>query len=188
MGISSTASAQATSSSTEPTPPRLVFAFELRARVGGPVEVGQVKHGRRRIVPIEGGMVSGPMLNGTVTAGGADWQVIQPDGFTELDTRYTIQTSKGEIVYVQNPGIRTAAPDVMQKLLAGQVVDPKLVYFRTQPKFETSAAELQWLTTSLFVGVGERFPNEAPCASSRSIRPSRLARVSGVWKGQTARS
>ena len=111
-------------------------------------------------MPIEGGTVSGPMLNGTVTAGGADWQVIQPDGFTELDTRYTIQTSKGEIVYVQNPGIRTAAPDVMQKLLAGQVVDPKLVYFRTQPKFETSAAELQWLTTNLFVGVGERFPNE----------------------------
>ena len=160
MGISSTASAQATSSSTEPTPPRLVFAFELRARVGGPVEVGQVKHGRRRIVPMEGGTVSGPMLNGTVTAGGANWQVIQTDGFTELDTRYTIQTSKGEIVYVQNPGIRTAAPDVMQKLLAGQAVDPKLVYFRTQPKFETSAAELQWLTTSLFVGVGERFPNE----------------------------
>jgi hypothetical protein len=160
IGISLTASAQSTSALTEPAPPRLVFAFELRARVAAPIEVGQVKHGRRRIVPIEGGTVSGPMLNGTVTAGGADWQVIQPDGFTELDTRYTIQTSKGEIVYVQNPGIRTAAPDVMQKLLSGQVVDPKLVYFRTQPKFETSAAELQWLTTSLFVGVGERFPNE----------------------------
>jgi hypothetical protein len=159
IGISLTASAQSTAS-TEPVPPRLVFAFELRARVAAPIEVGQVKHGRRRIVPIEGGTVSGPMLNGAVTTGGADWQVIQPDGFTELDTRYTIQTNKGEIVYVQNPGIRTAAPDVMQKLLSGQVVDPRLVYFRTQPKFETSAAELQWLTTSLFVGVGERFPNE----------------------------
>src|SRR5262250_194804 len=74
VSISSTSLAQATSSSTEPMPPRLVFAFELRARVGGPIEVGQVKHGRRRIVPIEGGTVSGPMLNGTVTAGGADWQ------------------------------------------------------------------------------------------------------------------
>jgi hypothetical protein len=144
IGISLTASAQSTAS-TEPVPPRLVFAFELRARVAAPIEVGQVKHGRRRIVPIEGGTVSGPMLNGAVTTGGADWQVIQPDGFTELDTRYTIQTNKGEIVYVQNPGIRTAAPDVMQKLLSGQVVDPKLVYFRTQPKFETSAAELQWV-------------------------------------------
>src|SRR5262245_60967575 len=152
--------AQESRSTAEPAPPRLTFAFELRVRVGNPVEVGQVTHGRRRIVPIEGGTIKGPLLNGVVTAGGADWQVIQADGFTELDTRYTIQTEKGELVYVQNPGIRTAAPDVMQKLLAGQVVDPKLVYFRTQPKFETAAAGLQWLAKSLFVGVGERYPNE----------------------------
>ena len=153
--MSATVSAQET-----PTPPRLTFAFELRAKVGAPVEVGQVTHGRRRIVPIEGGTIKGPLLNGTVTDGGADWQVIQQDGFTELDTRYTIKTEQGALVYVQNPGIRTAPPDVMQKLLAGQVVDPKLVYFRTQPKFETGAPELQWLAKSLFVGVGERYPTE----------------------------
>ena len=160
IGVAPGAVAQGAPGAAEPAPPRLVFAFELRARVGTPAEVGQVTHGRRRIVPIEGGTVKGPMLSGTVTAGGADWQVIQPDGFTELDTRYTIQTDKGELVYVQNPGIRTAAPEVMQKLLAGQTVDPKLVYFRTQPKFETAAAGLQWLTKSLFVGVGERYPTE----------------------------
>jgi hypothetical protein len=143
-----------------PATPRLTFAFELRAKVGNPIEVGEVLHGRRRIVPIEGGTVKGPLLNGTVPPGGADWQVIQADGFTELDTRYTIKTDKGALVYVQNPGIRTAAPDVMKKLLAGQVVDPNLVYFRTQPRFETAAADLQSLTRSLFVGVGERYPNE----------------------------
>jgi hypothetical protein len=151
---------QQPSSPATPTPPRLTFAFELRARVGNPIEVGQVTHGRRRIVPIEGGTVKGPQLNGTVPPGGADWQTIQADGFTELDTRYTILTDKNELVYVQNAGIRTAAPDVMQKLLAGQTVDPSLVYFRTQPKFETSAAGLQWLAKSLFIGVGERYPNE----------------------------
>jgi hypothetical protein len=153
-------SAQQARPAAEPQPPRLTFAFELRARVGNPVEIGQVARGRRRIVAIEGGTIKGPQLNGTIMPGGADWQVIQADGFTELDTRYTIQTDKGELVYVQNAGIRTAAPDVMQKLLAGQVVDPSLVYFRTQPKFETAAAGLQWLAKSLFVGTGERFPNE----------------------------
>ena len=153
-------SAQESRTSAEPVPPRLTFAFELRVRVGNPVEVGQVAHGRRRIVPIDGGTIKGPMLNGTVPVGGADWQTIQPDGFTELDTRYMIRTDAGDLVYVQNGGIRTAAPDVMQKLLAGQTVDPALVYFRTEPKFETSAASLQWLTRSLFVGVGERYPNE----------------------------
>lgn len=151
---------QQTRPEAEPPAPTLSFAFELRVRVGNPVEVGQVAHGRRRIVPIEGGTIKGPLLNGTVPPGGADWQIIQPDGFSELDTRYTIQTDRGATVYVQNAGIRTAPPEVMQKLLAGEIVDPKLVYFRTQPKFETSAADLQWLVRSLFVGVGERFPNE----------------------------
>jgi hypothetical protein len=101
------------------------------------------------------------MMNATVVPNsGADWQIIQADGFSELDTRYTLQTEKGLLVYVQNAGIRHAAPDVMKKLLAGQVVDPKLVYFRTVPKFETSAPDLQWLTRSIFVGVGERLPND----------------------------
>ena len=153
-------SVSAQESSAEPTPPRLTFAFELRARVAAPIEVGQVTHGRRRIIAIEDGTVKGPMLNGIVPAGGADWQIIQPDGFTELDTRYTIKTDKGEVVYVQNPGVRTAPPDVMKRLLAGEIVDPKLVYFRTQPRFETSAPNLQWMTKSLFVGVGERAPSE----------------------------
>ena len=140
--------------------PQLVFAFELRAQVGAPTEIGAVTHGRRRIVPILGGTVQGPLLKAKVVPGGADWQVIQSDGFTELDTRYTLETEQGRLVYVQNAGIRHAAPDVMQKLLAGQAVDPKLVYFRTVPKFETAAPELQWLARSVFVGVGERFPNE----------------------------
>ena len=38
-------------------------------------------------------------------------------------------------------------------------VDPDLVYFRTVPTFETSAPELQWLTRSIFVGTGERYPS-----------------------------
>jgi len=140
--------------------PRLVFAFELRAEVGAPLEVGQVPHGRRRIVAILGGTVEGPSFKAKVLPGGADWQLIQPDGFSELDTRYTLETEQGQIVYVQNAGMRHAAPDVMQRLLAGEIVDPALVYFRTVPKFETAAPELQWLARSVFVGVGERFPDE----------------------------
>jgi hypothetical protein len=142
------------------TTPTLTFAFELRAQVGQPIEIGQVPHGRRRIVEILGGTVKGPAFSAKVLPGGADWQLIQPDGFSELDTRYTLETEQGQRVYVQNAGIRHAPPDVMQKLLAGQTVDPKLVYFRTVPKFETAVPELQWLARSVFVGLGERFPTE----------------------------
>jgi hypothetical protein len=149
------------SDAAAPPPPALVFAFELRVKVADPVVIGQVPQGLRRIVAITGGTMRGPKINGEVVANsGADWQLIQPDGFSELDTRYTLRTDKGELIYVQNVGIRHAPPEVMQRLNAGQVVDPKLVYFRTVPKFETTAPQLQWLTRSVFIGVGERSPNE----------------------------
>jgi hypothetical protein len=48
----------------------------------------------------------------------------------------------------------------MKRLLAGEVVDPALVYFRTVPTFETASPELQWLTRAIFVGTGERYPSE----------------------------
>lgn len=143
-----------------PPAPGVVFAFELRATVAAPTELGQVASGRRRIVEITGGTFEGPGIKGKVRPGGADWQIVRADGFTELDTRYTLETDKGQLIYVQNAGMRHAPPDVMQKLLAGQTVDPSLVYFRTVPKFETSAPDLQWLTRAVFVGTGERYPTE----------------------------
>ena len=143
-----------------PSPPQLTFAFEVRATVAAPTEVGQVPHGRRRIVAITGGTFEGPRIKGKVVPGGADWQMIQPDGFSELDTRYTLETDKGQLIYVQNKGIRHAAPEVMKRLLAGETVDPRAVYFLTVPTFETSSPDLQWLARSVFVGTGERYPND----------------------------
>ena len=162
VGLGSAAVVRGQNGRTAATPavPRLTFAFEMRATVGPPQEIGQVRGGRRRIVPITGGTFEGPGVRGKVVPGGADWQTIQESGFSELDTRYTLQTDSGALVYVQNAGMRHAAPDVMQKLLAGQTVDPSLVYFRTVPRFETSAPELEWLTRAIFVGVGERYPSE----------------------------
>jgi hypothetical protein len=162
LGLAATVGAQRTGG---PAPaaaaaPRLTLAFVLRAQVGTPLELGQMPQGRRRIVSILGGTFEGSGIKGKVLPGGADWQIIRPDGFSELDTRYTLQTDKGELVYVQNAGMRHAAPDVMQKLLAGETVDPALVYFRTVPKFETAAPELQWLARSVFIGTGERYPTE----------------------------
>ena len=61
---------------------------------------------------------------------------------------------------LQNAGMRHAPPDITQQLLAGQDVDPSLVYFRTVPTFETSAPSLQWLTRAIFIGTGERHPND----------------------------
>jgi hypothetical protein len=160
VGVSAGVPASAQVGTPRPPAPGLVFAFEARVEVGPPLEVGQMPRGMRRIVPILRGTFEGPGIKGRVMPGGADWQMIGADGFSELDTRYTLETDTGRIIYVQNAGVRHAAPEVMQRLLRGETVDPKLVYFRTVPKFETSAPELQWLARNVFIGTGERYPTE----------------------------
>ena len=155
--------AQAPSStqvSAEAAPPKLTLAFTIRVQVGPPTELGQVPRGRRRIIPILGGTFEGPNIRGKVVPGGADWQIVRADGLAELDTRYLLQTDGGQLIYIQNAGIRHAPPDVTKKLLAGEPVDPSQVYFKTIPAFETSAPELQWLTRSIFIGTGERNPTD----------------------------
>jgi len=139
--------------------PALVFALEIRAELGTPLELGAVPQGRRRIIPIQAGTFEGPGIRGTVLPGGADWQIVRADGFTELDTRYTLRTDRDELIHIRNAGIRHAAPEIMGRLLAGEDVDPALVYFRTVPVFETGAPRLQWLTRAIFVGAGERHPD-----------------------------
>jgi hypothetical protein len=143
-----------------PDPPRLTLAIEAHVQLGTPIELGQVPRGRRRIIPIVGGTFEGSGIKGQVLNNGADWQIIRADGFAELDTRYALETDKGQVIYVQNAGMRHASPEIMQTLLAGEIVDPTLVYFRTVPTFETAAPELEWLTRSIFVGTGERYPAE----------------------------
>ena len=142
-----------------PPAPQLEFAFEVRAEVADPTVVGQVPNGLRRIIDITGGTFEGPGLKGTVLPGGADWQLIRGDGFTEIDARYTLRTEDGDLIYVSNIGIRHAAPEVMRRLNAGEVVDPSEIYFRAVPTFETSAPEHAWLMRSIFVATGERYPN-----------------------------
>ena len=142
-----------------PPAPQLEFAFEVRAEVADPTVVGQVPNGLRRIIDITGGTFEGPRLKGTLLPGGADWQLIHEDGFTDIDARYTLRTDDGDLIYVSNIGMRHAAPEVMRRLNAGEVVDQSEIYFRAVPKFETSAPEHEWLMRSIFVATGERYPN-----------------------------
>jgi hypothetical protein len=142
------------------TPPGLELVFELRVQVGPPLDVGPIPAGRRRIVSILGGTFAGSGIQGRVLPGGADWQIVRADGLAELDTRYTLETEDGKLIYVQNAGMRHASPEVTARLMKGEPVDPSLVYFRTVARFETSAPELAWLMRSIFVGTGERYPSD----------------------------
>ena len=141
-------------------PPKLEFAFEVRAQVADPLVVGELPNGTRRIIDILGGTVEGSGISGKILPGGADWQLIRrEDGFTDIDARYTIETDSGSLIYVSNIGIRHAPPEVMERLNAGETVDQSQIYFRAIPKFETGDPDLEWLMRSIFVSTGERYPN-----------------------------
>jgi hypothetical protein len=139
--------------------PQFDFVGEVQAAVGPPLAFGAGPAGERRIVPILGGRVSGPRLEGEILPGGADYQLIRPDGVADIEARYAIRLADGARVYVVNRGLRHAAPEDMARLLRGEPVPPERVYFRTTPAFETAAPAHAWLTRSLFLGLGERRPD-----------------------------
>jgi Protein of unknown function (DUF3237) len=130
--------------------------FRAEVTLAPAQEVGAGPLGRRRIIPITGGEVSGARLSGRVLPGGADWQIVRPDGVAYLDARYTIETHDGALVYVRNLGYRHGPPEVVARLAAGEAVDPALYYMRTTPWFETGDGRYAWLNRTVCVGNGER--------------------------------
>ena len=128
----------------------------LEITLAAPQEFGATPLGRRRVIPITGGRFAGARLSGRVLPGGADWQLVRPDGVAWLDARYTIQTDDGALIYVRNRGYRHAPEDVMQRLNSGDAVDPSLYYMRTTPWFETGEARYAWLNRIVCVATGAR--------------------------------
>jgi hypothetical protein len=135
---------------------RLQKLFEAEIMLGPAQELGAAPLGRRRIIGITGGRFSGERLSGRVLAGGADWQVIRADGVAELDARYTLETADGALVYVRNRGYRHGPSHILDKLAAGEAVDPELYYMRTTPLFETGDARYAWLNRMICVATGAR--------------------------------
>ncbi len=143
---------------TFPLEPELEFVFEVRVKVDPPLALGEVDGTQRRIVPVVSGVVDGPRLRGEVLPG-ADWQSVRPDGLTRVLARYVIRAEDGTMISVVNRGIRRASEPVIRRLLAGEQVDPSLVYFRAAPTFEVGAGPHQWLTENLFITAGKRAPD-----------------------------
>ncbi len=139
--------------------PTLSYVFSVRVEVAPPVEQGEIDGGRRRFIPITGGKVHGPRLNGVVLPGGGDWQTIMPDGLTRIEARYFLKADDGTVIEITNPGVRVAAPEVIERLAKGEDVDPSLYYFRTTPQFRVTSGKLDWLQRSVFVTRGIRRPD-----------------------------
>jgi hypothetical protein len=146
-----------------PVPPlRTEYVFTAHVRVGPALIVGPGPLGLRRYVPIIGGTVHGPLLNGTVVPGGGDSQFVRTDGVLELEARYSIRTDEGLLAMVINSGLRFGTAEVIERLARGEPVQPAEYYFRTTARIEApSGSRCDWLNRAILVGTAERTADAA---------------------------
>src|SRR5262245_2292749 len=139
--------------------PSLSLVYLPEATVVERVDLWDLGHGPRRIVPLTSGTFAGPELTGTLLPGpSADWQVVLRDGTALGDLRYMLQTDGGDLLYVQSRGIRHGSAEVLERLARGEDVDASEYTFRTSTQIEAAAPELDWLNKGVFISVGGRQP------------------------------
>lgn len=79
--------------------------WKANVKIGTMINVGESKRGTRRVIPITGGTFNGPKIKGEVLPGGEDWQLVRPDGDTELYARYLMKTDDGTVLQILNKAL-----------------------------------------------------------------------------------
>lgn len=138
------------------TPPSLVPMAHVRCDVGALVTLGPAPYGERRYVPLLGGRVEGPELNGRILEGGVDWQIQRADGVLDIAAHYVIATDDGALVEVRSEGMRHGPPEVMAALARGESPPPEHYFFRTRLLFSTGAPAWIHLNKVLALASGRR--------------------------------
>lgn len=136
--------------------PSLEHVCDLSVELGAIREMGAGRSGQRRIIPIIGGKVSGPKLQGTILNLGADWQTIFDNKVAELDTRYAMETHDGAIIEIINYGFRHGPQPILDAIARGEDVSPDDYYMRTHARLETGDERYEWVNRTLFAGIGAR--------------------------------
>jgi hypothetical protein len=133
--------------------------MELSIEMGPAQVTPDGPYGTRRFIPVTGGTFTGERLKGRILPGGADCQLIRPDGVAELDARITLQLEDGVNVLMRGVGLRHGATDVMRRIASGEAVPASAYYFRQSMLFEAPGPDWGWLNRMLALGVGERRPD-----------------------------
>lgn len=128
----------------------------LEVEAGPARQLGMGRMGQRRIVPIIGGRVSGPRLNGKILPGGADWLSVSHEGVSVLDARYSLETEDGAIIEVIDQGFRHGPEAVIKSLVAGEAVPPEAYYMRSSIRLETGHPAYSFINRLVFVGTGAK--------------------------------
>jgi Protein of unknown function (DUF3237) len=128
----------------------------ITCEVGALVSLGEAPGGERRYVPLGGGTVVGPDLNGSVVEGGIDWQWRRADDVLEIGAHYVLRAEDGGLIEVKSEGLRHGRPEVMAALARGEAVPASAYFFRTFVRFTTGAPAWSHLNRTMAIAVGQR--------------------------------
>jgi hypothetical protein len=134
--------ANSKSTGSQADTPHLEFVFEEYVTLGASIHPGETPYGDRNIVPITGGVFSGPHIQGKVMPGGWDWQLATKTGCHSIQADYMIQADDGAIINVVNKGTICANPGASTKLF-------------TTPTFEAPLGPHAWLNGGAYIGTLE---------------------------------
>ena len=121
--------------------PVVEFVFEERVTLAPPVIVGETEKGHRQYIPITGGTVAGPRLNGKVIPGGWDYQLRYSGGCTTLSADYFLEADDGTVIHILNESFGCGFGTGQRS------------YFR--PTFEAPKGPHDWLMKGTFVATLE---------------------------------
>lgn len=137
--------------------PELEFVFELNGKLAPPLIMGETYEGVRRVIPILEGRFEGPRIRGSIVPeGAADWQYTRHDNVTQAEATYALRTDDGVLIQVDNYGLRHGPDEAIQRLAAGEEVDPAEYYFRTAMRLTAPSGTYEWLNKYVFISTGAR--------------------------------
>jgi len=146
--------------------PRVEFVFEERVTVGEPVVLGDTALGHRQYIPITGGKIAGPKLNGDVIPGGWDFQLWHANGCGSLSADYFLRADDGTVIHILNESF-----DCNPKK------NGERSFFR--PRLEAPKGKYEWMTYSTFVATleVEMAPTESTTTDGSAKPTQKLAAV-----------
>ena len=146
---------------TEAQFPKVEFVFEERVTLAPATVLGNLPSGQRQYIPITGGTIKGPKLNGRVIPGGWDYQNRLAQGCFSMTADYFLEADDGTVIHILNESFSCGAPGP-----GGQ-----RSFFH--PQFEAPVdSAYAWMNGGSFVATLELDMGAAPAADGARPEPA----------------
>ena len=120
-----------------PPPTAGTLVFRATLQLGAVHDVGNTQYGRRRIIDVKGGSLTGDRIQASFLTGGLDFELTLSNGSVELEELNILRTSDNALIYMRTCGVAPAGDAVV----------------RVVPDFEVAnSSSHAWLNTAKLAG------------------------------------